>query len=76
MRSLNRKTAIQLLTQNLKGCRSGVEYFGSQFGSGNRQTGNDQGAGVTRSHVPAGLPPWYRRSNLCAASLVALSLCE
>ncbi|MHC4171816.1 MAG: hypothetical protein ACYST5_02600 [Planctomycetota bacterium] len=75
MRSLNRKTVIELLTQNLKDCRSGVEYFGSQFGSGNHQTGNDQIAGVTRSQAPAGLPPWGRPSNLCAASLVAICLC-
>ena len=62
MRSLNRKTAIKLLTQNPKGCRSHAGYFGSEFGSGNRQTGDDQ-------RGTAGL-------IFCAASLVVLNPSE
>ena len=66
MRSSNRKMAIKRLTQNPKGYHSHVGYFGSRFCSGNCQAGNDRSAGVTRGRAPAGLPPWYNRTNfLC-----------
>lgn len=68
MRSLDRKAAIRLPTQNPKGFRSHGEYFGSEFDGGNPQVGDDQSR-ADRRRVRV-------RGQFLCGGIIILTSCE